>query len=135
VELKEEKTWNQFLVRSKIGSNAQFDRLLTKAMVHLQRESEKKGLSKAMKHEIRGWGKIAKRLNMSITTAQKIAKDETARMPITLIGGVPVTTEEKMSKWLDDLIENRPYWAIAKEKGMVRHNKCNIEIVSQSAEG
>lgn len=115
-ELREKDQWERFLNQSLIRSNAQYDRLLSQAVIKLQKLCEKKGLVNTMKHEIRTWEKIAKRLSVSVFTARKIAKDPKARMPVTMVGGTPVTTEEYISKWLDDLIEKRPYWKISQER-------------------
>ena len=93
----------------------------------LQRLCEKKKLSKHMKQEIRGWDKIAARLDMTIPTAIKLAKDSHLQLPVTIIGRVPVTTEEQIMEWINSRIESKPYWQITKDRPLrkkyVRRNK------------
>lgn len=115
-ELKTAENWKNFLSANALRSNAEFDRLLTKAMTNLQKTCEKRRLSKMMKQEIRGWDKIADRLDMTVPTAIKLSKDAELQLPVTIIGKIPITTEEQISEWINSRIEKRPYWKIAKTR-------------------
>lgn len=115
-ELNGEKEWKDFLKVNAIRSNSDYDRLLTKSMIHLQRLCERKRLTAIMKQEIRGWDSIAARLNMTVPTILKLSKDPDLEVPITMVGRIPITTEDRIAEWLEGRIKERPYWKIAQER-------------------
>lgn len=115
-ELKSEMDWKSFLYENAYRSNADFDRMLTKSMVDLQKSCERRKLSKIMKQEIKGWDKISSRLDMTIPTVIKLSKDPELQMPITMLGKIPITTEDKLSEWLNERIEKRPCWKVIQER-------------------
>ena len=104
------KQWAMFLKQIEIKNNQIYNKLLKKGFLELQKELERKGMVKRMKNEksLHGWKAIAGFLNKSIPTTKMLARKYKA--PMTLLGGNAYSTEEKILKWLNSLVVNKPYY-------------------------
>lgn len=103
------RDWKRFLRNSRIHKQRIFDEMLTRAMVRLQQALERKGLVKKMtgQIELHGWKEIAKCLKVSVSTAITLAKEHGA--PVTLLGGTPYTTAERLTEWKQSLFNKKPF--------------------------
>ena len=111
-ELDEREKWNWFLRRAKIGTQRNFDVVLERAVTLLQQLLAKRGIVKEMKgeHELHGWKAIAKKIRRGVSTTIAIAKNPEERMPVTILGSQPFSTEERLDEWLAKKFTEKPYW-------------------------
>ena len=102
---KSRDDWRRFLRKAGIWKQILFDDLLKDAMTKLQILLEQKGLVRIMplEGELRGWGAIGDYLGVSEPKAQRLAEKE--ELPVWLLGRTPVSTKEKLDKWMEDLSE------------------------------
>ena len=100
---KSKDDWKRFLRKARIWKQVLFDDLLRDAMTKLQILLEQKGLVRIMplEGELRGWGAIGDYLEVSEPKAQRLAEKE--ELPVWLLGRTPVSTKEKLDKWLANL--------------------------------
>jgi len=110
-EFEKPGAWTQFLKDSRIYRQSLFEQQLEEAMVKLQHLCERRDLVKVMGRrgkELYGWKAIAAYLRRSLPVTLKMARNLGA--PVTLIGGKPYTTEERLSEWFDEMVRRKPYW-------------------------
>ena len=119
-ELAYKKQWRAFLKQTKIKNDRVFNKLLKKGFLELQEGLEKKGMVQRMKNEksLHGWKAIAKFMQKSIPTTKKLARKYKA--PVTMLGGNVYSTEEKILKWLNSLITNKPYYKERTQNNIVK---------------
>jgi hypothetical protein len=116
-EFKNSLEWRDYLKSFDIKGN--HSNLLVDAMGRLQYMARERGLIKMpIPGEIRGWGSIATFLGVSIPTAIKLCTNYKA--PVGMIGGEIVTTENKLTSWMERTIDDNLYWKLKEEKNKMR---------------
>lgn len=123
LEFETRQEWRDYLTT--FGIERDHGAFLRRSMVSLQKWAEKRGLVKPVEGEIRGWKSIASFMGRSIPTVMKMAKDPTLKMPVAMILGEAVTTEEKLRQFLNELIQKQPIWKDKRNAARKRTNSKN----------
>ncbi len=110
--VKNREPFKLFLERARVHKESKFDKLLELAMVALQQLLEKRRLVKEMRgeHEIHGWKMISEYLGVHEITALKWARDPEMKLPVSLMGSRPFTTEERLDEWMVKKLNDDPLW-------------------------
>lgn len=118
-EFTDRRKWDDFLFMNS-WSQVHYGKLLKETMTRLQELTEQRGLSRRMdkSKELHGWDAIANFLKKSVPTVVRLAKE--FKMPVTLLGGMPYTTEAKLEEWKEKLLERQPFWKQVEEREKYR---------------
>lgn len=84
-ELKDRKTWKLFLKDCKCRNDKDYERLIARAMEHLQIEAQKRRLVEIAVNHVRTWECIAELLKVSVPTAKKIVEE--GNLPVYRVNG------------------------------------------------
>lgn len=106
-----DENWQSLLSHLGFRNNGSYNKALRICMMKLQKLAEEKKLVKEMTDEVvETWGGIADFMNRSIPTVKKMAMDEKNPLPVSIIGGIAVSTKTLLSEYVQKHIADYPYY-------------------------
>lgn len=103
--------WNALLAHLGFRNNGAYNKALRICMIKLQKLAEEKKLVKEMVDGVvETWEGIADFMNRSVPTVKKMAMDEKNPLPVSIIGGIAVSTKTLLSEYVQKQISDFPYY-------------------------